>query len=95
MSNNKKLIELKKLLKWALDSKLLKIKMKYSWLTIRYKENLDATGKNIKWPILCSQNLNDFSIGTIQQRVVLMLAEELRSVKQDCNILLEDGRTNI
>lgn len=92
MSNHKKVVELKKLLQWAIDSKLLKIEVRYNELTIQYREVLDNTGENIEWPMVCYQNLNDFSIETIQQRVVAMLAEQLRKARQDCNILLNDER---
>lgn len=60
--------------------------------TAEYREPLDAVGKNSKWRFLCSgyyQSDNRLFI----QRITLMLADKLRSVSQDINILLAEEKS--
>lgn len=83
---------------------LLRFEIEGNWLTVYYHETLTAEGKDWKWSILCAQSVVDYAVCSevypnnvervktyeLVNRITLMLAEKLRSTKQDCNILMQD-----
>jgi hypothetical protein len=72
---------------------LLRFTQDRSWLTVEYREHLDATGDNWRWSLLCAQDLNDYKRPLeLCNRITLMLAEQLKSARQDVNILMEDRK---
>lgn len=84
-------------MKWELE-------LENGWLTIYFEETLTATGNEKKFTLLCSQALNDYSSiserdGSINfhsikllDRIHTMLFENLRSIKQDVNILMSESK---
>lgn len=94
--NQKKVDNLEILLSWPITQKLLKLELKGSWLSIDYQENLSFTPSEdgSKWSLLCAQDLNDETVSSLQNRVMLMLAENLRSARQDVNGLMKDEKRN-
>lgn len=84
---------------------LLEFKIENNWLTVNHRETLTADGNEWKWSILCSQCLEDYAVCSgvqgkkvieriktekLVNRITLMLAEKLRSAKQDINIIYQD-----
>lgn len=84
---------------------LLKFELENNYLTVYYHETLTAEGKDWKWSILCAQSVEDYAVCSgirgnkvveridtkeLVNRITLMLAEKLRSVKQDCNIIMDE-----
>lgn len=84
---------------------LLKFEVEGNWLTVYYHETLTAEGTDWKWSILCAQDVVDYAICSgikpnkviekvktkeLVNRITLMLAEKVRSIKQDCNIFMSD-----
>lgn len=98
---------IKKCFKWAIDKELLKFEIENNWLSIYYKENLGYTGEEgTKWGLVCAQSLADYMDknklgkaieGTLRElelmnRITLMLAERLRSTKQDLNGYIKENK---
>lgn len=84
---------------------LLQFEIEGNWLTVNYHETLTAEGKDWKWSILCAQSLEDYGVCSglygakvieriktdkLVNRITLMLAEKLRSTKQDINTIYQD-----
>ncbi len=75
----------------AIDDNLLKFETDKDWLTIYYQETLKAQGGEWKWSMLCAQDLRGYSNTlSLVNRITIMLAEKLRSVKQDSNIVIDE-----
>jgi hypothetical protein len=85
---------------WLAEQDVLKCNYdgRNGWLEVQYRNVRDAEGKNWKWSLVCAQDVNDYLTGNgeldaprLVQRITLMLADKLRSVQQDCNILMSEG----
>lgn len=89
----------------ALRQKLLMYEVDFRtadpWLTVYYRENLGylPNEDGSKWSLLCAQKVADYQNldGSIQDvalvnRITLMLAEQLRSARQDVNGLLKENK---
>lgn len=87
------------------ENPLLKFEVEDNYLTVYYHETLTAEGKDWKWTILCAQSLENYAVCSgvfgskvvervktkeLVNRITLMLAEKLRSTKQDCNVIMQD-----
>lgn len=95
--NNLKANALEVLLKLPISKGLLKIKRSSSdWLEVEYQENLSFTPSEdgSRWSLVCAQDLTNETIKSLNDRVILMLAEQLRSARQDANGLMTDKRRN-
>lgn len=87
------------------DSPLLRFEIDKNWLTVYFHNTLSSMGNEWKWTLLCSQNVEDYAVcsgisgskvvervhtNKLVNRITLMLAEKVRSLKQDCNILMNE-----
>ena len=79
----------------AIDKKLLKFTLEGGWLTVEYQENASFTPSvdGTKWSLMCAQDINEYKTAQeLTNRVTIMLAENLRSARQDVNGLIVDYR---
>lgn len=75
--------------KGAINDGLLQFVLEDNWLSVNYKNVEDAEGKEVSYHLLCAQDINDFNNAhELTNRITLMLADKLRSVKQDLNYTL-------
>lgn len=89
-----KVSQIEKYFQQALSSELLRFEVKDDWLVVEFKENLGATYKDgARWSLVCAQKISDYrSPVQLCNRITAMLAENLRSNRQDVNILMNDRR---
>lgn len=93
--NNIKASALYTLLALPIKKGLLKIerdKISPEWLAVYYEENLSNTPSEdgSKWSLVCAQSLTDETTESLKDRVIMMIAEQLRSARQDVNGLMRD-----
>lgn len=95
-----KISQINKYFKYALEHDLLKFETnpsdggKSTWLAVYYKENNSYTPSvdGSKWSLVCAQDLAGYTPVTLCDRITSMLAENLRSARQDVNGIIKDRR---
>lgn len=89
---------IEKYFKWAIDRDMMRLTLEPvkggpAWLKVEYRETLTAEGKDFKWSLVCAQDITAYKTPMeLCNRITLMLCENLRSAKQDVNILMIEGR---
>lgn len=78
----------------AIEKELLRFTFNKNWLTVEYQENLGYRSEDgTKWSLVCAQDISEYKDSLeLCSRITLMLAEGLRSTKQDVNGLMADKR---
>ena len=95
-----KVTQVEKYFRYALDHDLLKFEVsksdngKSEWLDVYYKENLSFTPSKdgSKWSLVCAQDTAGYTPVTLCDRITSMLAENLRSARQDANGVIADWK---
>ena len=93
-----KVTQVEKYFRYALDHDLLKFETAPSnngqsiWLSVYYKENrsFKPSVDGSKWSLVCAQDTAEYTPVQLCNRITSMLAEGLRSARQDANGIVDD-----